>query len=133
MPKKTRKLKKTRKIMKRRTKVRKVRKVRKVMRRAGKAAKKVSAARKKLVKKIAAEVIGKVTHYYDRIGVAVVDVKSPIRLGDVIRFKRGNHEFKQKVSSMQINHQPIQVAQKGQEIGLKVDKVTSEGTVVLSA
>lgn len=151
MPKKARKAKKAKKVMKR-TKVRKVRKVKNVKKarpapraarsrvKAKKVAKKPTkakvkkvAAKKALVRKVAEKVIGKVTHYYDRIGVAVVSVKEPIRLGDKIRLKHGKREFKQKVASMQVNHTPIKMASSGQEIGMKVDQIAAEGTVLLAA
>lgn len=134
MPKKTRSKKKAKKVMKK--KVRKVRKVRKVKaKKVMKKAKKVTmSAKKKLaVKKIAEQVIGKVTHYYDRIGVAVVELKAPLKMGQRICLKHGGKQFKQKVASMQVNHQPLTIAKRGQEIGLKVDKIAAEGTLILAA
>ncbi|MDO8469015.1 MAG: hypothetical protein Q7S29_04630 [Candidatus Peribacter sp.] len=98
-----------------------------------KVAKKVTAAKKKLVKKIAEQVIGKVTHYYDRIGVAVIAVNETIRLGDTILLKHGKRVFEQKISSLQVNHTPITSATKGQEVGMKVDEVADEGTLILPA
>ncbi|OIO53693.1 hypothetical protein AUJ46_04375 [Candidatus Peregrinibacteria bacterium CG1_02_54_53] len=86
-----------------------------------------------MVKKIAEKVIGKVIHYYDRIGVAVVNVQSPIRLGDAIVLKHGKHVFEQRVESLQVNHTPIPSAAKGQEVGMKVNEVASEGTLILPA
>ncbi|MFH0851908.1 MAG: hypothetical protein V1876_04135 [Candidatus Peregrinibacteria bacterium] len=139
MPRKTRTKKKAKKATKRKMKVRKVKKVRKiknvkkVKRTKAKAAKKISAAKKKMVKKIAEKVIGKVTHYYDRIGVAVIAVNETIRLGDTIRLKHGKRVFEQKVASLQVNHTPITSAAKGQEVGMKVDEVAAEGTLILPA
>lgn len=138
--KKVRTKKKAKKVTKK--KVRKVKKAKKVARKkvAKEAKKKI--AKKKAAKKpkktaakkaAKAEVIGKVTHYYDRIGVAVVMLKASMKLGDLIRLKHGTQTFTQKVASMQVNHQPLTIAKKGQEIGLKVDKVINEGTVLLPA
>lgn len=136
--KKTRKMKKT---LKRRTarktvrkvkkvkKVRKVKKVKKVMKKKARA----SASRKIIIRKAAEKVLGKVIHYYNHIGVAVVALKDTLHQGDVIRLKHGNQEFTQTASSMQVNHTPIRVARKGEEIGLKVDKVADEGTLILAA
>ncbi|ALM09833.1 MAG TPA: hypothetical protein DEB30_02235 [Candidatus Peribacter riflensis] len=151
MPKKSRSKKKAKKVTKRKVKktakrkparrakkaakkVKKVKKVKKAKRKTkAKAAKKVTAARKKLVKTIAEKVIGKVTHYYDHIGVAVVDVQSTIRVGDTIRLRHGDREFTQTVQSLQVNHTPIASAAKGQEVGMKVNEVAAEGTLVLPA
>lgn len=93
-------------------------------------------AKKPLVKKaqvraVAEKVIGRVTHYYDRIGVAVVAVDAPIRIGDTVRLKHGKNVFDQKVESMQFNHTPIPMANAGDEVGMKVDQVATEGTLLL--
>lgn len=65
--------------------------------------------------------IGNVTHYYDKIGVAVIDVLAPIKVGDKIKVT-GSIEFEQEIASMQIEHKNIEKAKKGDQIGLKVDQ-----------
>ncbi|MFH0770423.1 MAG: hypothetical protein V1926_03525 [Candidatus Peregrinibacteria bacterium] len=87
---------------------------------------------RKVVKTKKAVVLGKVTHFYDRISVAVVALNAVLKVGDPIRLQHGDKEFSQRVSSMQVNHLPITVAKKGDEIGLKVKKAASEGTLVLA-
>ena len=100
-------------------------------------------AKKKVVKKKAVKkavtkkpsapkgpVIGKVSHYYDRIGVAVVALQATMKLGDKIALTHAGKTFTQKVASMQVNHTPLTVAHAGEEIGLKVDKVAGEGTKI---
>jgi len=119
--KKSKKAKKTKNVKKMKTKV------------AKKMTKKVTTAKKQIVKEIAEQVIGKVTHYYDHIGVAVVAVNETIRLGDTIRLKHGDHVFEQKIESLQVNHTPITSATKGQEVGMKVNEVADEGTLLLQA
>ena len=76
--------------------------------------------------------IGTVTHYYDKISVAVVKLKvGGIKVGDEIKFKnRDGSESAQKVESMQIEHAKIDVAKKGNEFGLKVQKEVKSGTEV---
>lgn len=66
--------------------------------------------------------IGSVTHYYDKIGVAVVKLKSgDLKVGDEIKLINLNgSEFTQKVESMQIEHAAIDIAKAGDEFGLKV-------------
>lgn len=99
-----------------------------------KAAKKVSSAKKAMVRKIEAKVkekiLGKVTHYYDKIGVAIVDLESPMKLGDMVKLARGSEELVQVVSSMQIDHLPVLTAKKGDVIGIKVSRPVAEGSVV---
>jgi putative protease len=59
--------------------------------------------------------IGEVTHFYDRIGVAVIILSGAIRLGDQVHFLGRSTDFKQEVKSLQIEHQPISEAGSGQE------------------
>lgn len=73
---------------------------------------------------------GKITHYYNKIGVAVVEVLSPIKVGDQIKISGHEKEFTHEVTSMQIEHEQIQEAKKGQAIGIKVDQPVKEGDEV---
>ena len=67
--------------------------------------------------------IGKVTHYFAKIGVAVIEVTDgSIKVGDEIHIKGHTTDFKQKVSSMQIEQDKIEMAEPGQSIGLKVSE-----------
>jgi len=75
--------------------------------------------------------IGKVTHYYDKLGVAIVKVAKTIKVGDKIKF--GEEGFEQTVESMQFDHKAVSSAKKGEEVGIKVDKKAHEGTKVFSA
>lgn len=77
--------------------------------------------------------VGTITHYYDKIGVAVVKLRSgDLKVGDTIKLtdKDGN-EFTQNVGSMQIEHAAIDIAKKGDEFGLKIDKVVKPKTEVI--
>ena len=73
------------------------------------------------------KIIGKVTHYFPKVGVAVVKLEGNLKIGDQIKLKRGEEEFEQSVKSMQIEHENLEVAKKGEEIGLKVDQKVKEG------
>jgi putative protease len=64
--------------------------------------------------------IGKVTHYYKKIGVAIVELSDSLLLGDTIHISGHTTDLSQKVDSMQMEHQNIEKAEKGQTIGLKV-------------
>jgi len=65
--------------------------------------------------------VGNVTHYYDKIGVAVIDILAPLKVGDKIKVT-GSTEFEQEVGSMQVEHEDIKKAKKGDQIGMKVDQ-----------
>ena len=75
--------------------------------------------------------IGKVTHYYDKAGVAIVELQAELRTGDRIRIERGDNSFTQEVSSMQKEHQSLDKAGKGDSVGIKVDQKAKEGSLVL--
>ncbi len=66
--------------------------------------------------------IGKVTHFFERPSVAVVELSGSLKVGDSINIKGNTTDFEQKVSSMQIEHKNIQTAKAGQSIGLKVNE-----------
>ncbi|MDD4319374.1 MAG: hypothetical protein PHW10_03565 [Candidatus Peribacteraceae bacterium] len=117
---------KKRKPMKKSAKKRGVAKKRKVV-----SAKK-TAVRAARVQAIKEKVLGKVTHYYDRIGVAIVQATSPFGVGDTVLFRRGEQEIAQPVGSLQINHQPVGKVKKGQVVGLKVDAPVHEGSKVFA-
>jgi len=74
--------------------------------------------------------IGTVTHYYGNINVAVVELSGKLSVGDKIKFGDGKSEFEQTVESMQIEHENISSAKKGDAIGLKVDEKVNEGANV---
>ena len=75
--------------------------------------------------------VGKVTHYFPKIGVAVVALSDDLKQGEEIRFTGAQTDFTQKVVSMQIEHRTIANAMSGQEIGLKVDRDVKVGDRVL--
>jgi len=76
------------------------------------------------------EKIGKITHYFSHIGVAVVEIEKPLHVGDKISIEGSTTNFQQTVDSMQIEHDKIQEAKPGQAIGLKVNDRVREGDVV---
>ena len=75
--------------------------------------------------------IGKVIHYYDKIGVAVVKLDKPLKVGDKVKLEHGDDSFEQEVTSMQLDHKPVNSGKKGDEVAIKVDQVAKEGTVVI--
>ena len=77
--------------------------------------------------------LGKVTHYFDKINVAVVKLSQPLKVGNYVEFRHDDESFNQVVESMQVNHKQIPAARKGLEIGLKVPQKIKEGWVMLKA
>ena len=67
--------------------------------------------------------MGEITHYYDKIGVAVVKIAGgDLKVGDKVKLTDSQgEEFEQEIKSMQIEHAKIEIAKNGDEFGLKVD------------
>lgn len=74
--------------------------------------------------------IGKITHYFDKLGVAVVELTGNLKVGDTIKIIGRGNEFSQIITSMQIEHAELEEAHKDQEIGMKVDQPVKDGDVV---
>ena len=74
--------------------------------------------------------IGKVTNYYSKINVAVIELSAPLKQGDEISIKGATTEFTQNVESMQIERKNIESAQAGQAIGLKVKERVRIGDTI---
>ncbi|MEM2106154.1 MAG: translation elongation factor-like protein [Candidatus Bathyarchaeia archaeon] len=74
--------------------------------------------------------VGRVTHFFPKISVAVVELTKPLSVGDTILIKGPTTDFEQVVESMQIEHKNVQQAEAGQSIGLKVaERVREKDTV----
>lgn len=77
------------------------------------------------------EEIGVVTHYYGKIGVAVVKLTGKLlKVGQTIHIQGNSSDLVQKVASMQVEHQNIDQAKSGDEFGLKVDQKVHDGDKV---
>ena len=81
-------------------------------------------------KAMAGKPIGVVTHFYGAIKVAIVKFSKPVKVGTEVVFRGANTDVTQKIASMQFDHQPIAVAKKGKEVGIKVSKRVHEGNEV---
>ncbi len=77
--------------------------------------------------KMAEEKVGVVTHYFGNIGVAAIKLTDgPLSVGDTIHIKGHTSDFNQKVGSMQIEHDEVETAKKGSEIGIKATEHARE-------
>ncbi|MBU2561586.1 MAG: hypothetical protein KKD17_04765 [Nanoarchaeota archaeon] len=74
--------------------------------------------------------IGKVTHFFDKISVAVLHLNGTLKAGDKIRIE-ASEPFVQTVTSMQVEHKPIKEAKAGDDVGMKTDKPCKEGDKVV--
>jgi putative protease len=74
--------------------------------------------------------IGRITHFFSKISVAVIELQKPLKVGDTIAIKGPTTDFEQPVDSMQIEHKDVQKAEAGQSIGLKVAQRVRETDIV---
>ncbi|NOH04852.1 MAG: hypothetical protein HND47_24230 [Chloroflexi bacterium] len=64
--------------------------------------------------------IGQVTHYFDHINVAVLSLTEAIRVGDTVHILGHSTDFRQEVTSLQVEHQPVHEAKPGDDVAMKV-------------
>ena len=80
------------------------------------------------------ERVGTVTHYYGHLSVAAVRMESgSLRMGDMIHVVGRTSDFRQRVESMQVEHEPVSEVRAGQEFGLKVTGHAREHDIVYKA
>jgi putative protease len=74
--------------------------------------------------------VGKVSHFFSKINVAVIEVKDTISVGDQIFIKGPTTDIQQSVDSMEIEHEKIDEATAGHSVGMKVNGRVRENDVV---
>ena len=74
--------------------------------------------------------VGRITHFFSKISVCVIELSAPLAVGDTIAIKGPTTDFEQPVESMQIEHNNVQRAEAGQSIGLKVAQRVRENDMV---
>ncbi|MFH1769816.1 MAG: hypothetical protein ABH833_04090 [Parcubacteria group bacterium] len=77
-----------------------------------------------------AKKLGEVTHWYDKLGVAVLKLTANLNKGDAIKVVRGDAEFEDTVSSMQVDHEDVESAKKGDEVALKLSQKAKQGSEI---
>jgi len=77
--------------------------------------------------------VGTVTHWYDKLGVAVVKLSGKLSKGDSIKVKRGDEEFEDTVASLQIDRTDVASAKKGDDAAIKLSQRAKEGSAVFLA
>lgn len=74
--------------------------------------------------------VGRVSHFFGRINVAIIEVKDIISVGDQILIKGPTTDIEQTVDSMEIEHKKVKQAEAGQSIGMKVNARVREKDIV---
>jgi len=71
--------------------------------------------------------IGIVSNYFDHVNAAAIKLTDSLKAGETIRIVGGEIDFEQKVGEMQIQHEKINSAKSGDEIGLKIKERVRKG------
>ena len=77
--------------------------------------------------------IGKISHYFSKINVAIVELEDSLKVGEKILIEGPDTAFEQEVESIQIENEPVQEADEGQSIGLKTIKPVKAGFLIYRA
>lgn len=71
--------------------------------------------------------IGEVSNYFEHVSVAAIKLTAGLEVGDKIRIHGGEVDFEQNVESMQIQHEKVKKAKKGDEVGIKITGKVRKG------
>ena len=64
--------------------------------------------------------LGYVTHYFNKINVAVLSIEDGLKVGDTIHILGHTTDFTQKVTSLQIEHKNVDSVKPGDDFAIKV-------------
>ncbi len=67
------------------------------------------------------KLIGKITHYFEKANVCVIELCVNVKIGDKI-FIETDDPFEQEIISMEINKKPVKKAKKGEKVGIKLNE-----------
>jgi putative protease len=74
--------------------------------------------------------VGEVTHFFDRINVAAIQLSHPLHKGDQVHFLGHGSDFTQEITSIQIEHEAVDLAPKNVEVAVRVIKPVKAHTSV---
>ena len=77
--------------------------------------------------------LGEVSHYFNRIGVAALSLSDTVHVGDKVHIVGYTTDFNQEVISLQIEHLAVEEATPGQDVAMQVDQRVRHGDKVYKA
>jgi len=78
--------------------------------------------------------IGKITHFFGKINVGVLELDKELKVGDKIHVVGGgDRDFVQEITSIQVEHENIDKASAGDAVGIKLDEDAKAGDEVFLA
>ena len=79
------------------------------------------------------KLIGKIEHLFEKIQVVTTTLKNPLKVGDIMHIKGHTTDFVQAVESMQIEHESVQKAKKGDGVGIKIKGIVRDNDIIYFA
>lgn len=76
------------------------------------------------------KLIGKVSHWFGKIGVAGIELTDKLAVGDHVHILGHTTDFEQEITSMQIMHQDVSEAGPGDDVGVKLQSRARTGDCV---
>jgi putative protease len=77
------------------------------------------------------ELVGRVTHYFAHANAGVIAIEQgALRVGDTVHFRGHTTDFYQRVERLELDHQPVEHAGAGQEVGIQVTQRVREHDAV---
>lgn len=64
--------------------------------------------------------IGKISHYYSKLSVGIIELSDILKVGDNIHIKGHSTDINQSVDSIEVEHQKVNEAKAGESVGIKV-------------
>jgi putative protease len=74
--------------------------------------------------------IGQITHFYNRISVAVLSLTDSLELGDKIHILGHTTDLIQNVTSMEIDHKKVTSVGPGDDVAMKVNEPVRNGDAI---
>ena len=74
--------------------------------------------------------IGQITHFYNRISVAVLSLTEQLIIGDQVHILGHTTDFVQQVNSMEVDHKKVLTIGPGDEVALKVIEPVRKGDTI---
>jgi putative protease len=74
--------------------------------------------------------IGRVTHYYNHLNVAVLRLTESLKLGDKIHILGHSTDLIERVASMEVNHHTVVWVKPGDDVAIKVKEPVREHDIV---
>jgi hypothetical protein len=77
------------------------------------------------------EEIGRITHFFSKINVGVIELtRGSLKVGEAIHIKGHTTDFIQKIESLQVEHKPVEALKKGESAGFKAESPVREHDLV---